>query len=76
MKSKFLSLNTKDFLKGLVVSVLTSVLTIVYTSLQTGSLTFDWKYIGTTAITTAIAYIVKNYLTNSQDEILKKEPSL
>lgn len=74
MKSAFLSLNTKDFLKGLVVSVLTSVLAIVYTSLQAGSFTIDWKAVGTAALTAALAYITKNYLTNSQDELLKKEP--
>ena len=45
MKSSFLSLSTKDFIKGLVVAVLTSVITIVYTSLQAGSLNFDFKLI-------------------------------
>lgn len=74
MKSKFLSLNAKDFLKGLVVSVLTSVLTIVYTSLQAGIFTIDWKAVGTSALTAALAYITKNYLTNSEDQLLKKEP--
>jgi hypothetical protein len=54
MKSPFLSLNVQDFLKGLLLSVLTSVITIVYTSLQAGSLSFDWKVIGTTALTTAL----------------------
>jgi GTPase Era involved in 16S rRNA processing len=73
MKSTFLSLNTTDFLKGLVIAVLTSVLTIVYTSLQTGSLVFDWKTIATTALTSAIAYISKNLLTNSKEQFLIKE---
>jgi GTPase Era involved in 16S rRNA processing len=73
MKSTFLSLNTTDFLKGLVIAVLTSVLTIVYTSLQTGSLVFDWKTIATTALTSAIAYISKNLLTNSKEKFLIKE---
>jgi uncharacterized MnhB-related membrane protein len=74
MKSAFFSLNTKDFLKGLIVSVLTSILTIVYTSVQAGSFAIDWKAVGTAALTAALAYITKNYLTNSQDELLKKEP--
>jgi GTPase Era involved in 16S rRNA processing len=73
MKSTFLSLNTTDFLKGLVVAVLTSVLTIIYTSLQTGSLVFDWKTIATTALTSAIAYVSKNLLTNSKEQFLIKE---
>ena len=65
MKSSFLSLNTKDFIKGLALTVLTSVLSIIYSSLQAGSLTIDWKFVLTTAITSALGYILKNYLTNS-----------
>jgi hypothetical protein len=66
-------LNFNDFVKGLAVAVLTSVLTIVYDVVQTGSLTFDWKHIGTAAITTAIAYLLKNLFTNSTGTLLKKE---
>lgn len=73
MKSTFLSLNTKDFIKGLVLAVLTSVLTIVYTSVQAGSLTFDLKTISTAALTSGLSYIMKNLLTNSSDQLLKKE---
>jgi hypothetical protein len=72
-QSSFLSLNTKDFIKGLLLAVLTTVITIVYNSLQAGDLTFDWKSIGTTALTTALAYIMKNLLTNSNDQFLGKE---
>jgi hypothetical protein len=74
MKSNFLSLNSKDFIKGLLVSVLTSVITIVYTSLQAGSFTFDWKAIAMAALTSALAYITKNLLTNSEDQVFKAEP--
>lgn len=73
MNSTFLNLNFNDFVKGLAVAVLTSVLTIVYDVVQTGSLTFDWKHIGTAAITTAIAYLLKNLFTNSTGTMLKKE---
>lgn len=73
MISKFLTLNQKDFIKGLLLSVLTAVVTIVYNSVQAGSLTFDWKAIGVTALTTALSYLLKNLLTNSQGEILKSE---
>ena len=74
MKSKFLSLNSQDFLRGLVVSTLSAVLTIVYQTIQTGSLTFDWKAIGTIAISSALGYIVKNLLTNSADQLMTTEP--
>jgi len=73
MQSTFLSLNSKDFLKGLVMAVLTAVISIVYTSVQAGSLEFDWKTIGLTALSSALAYIMKNLFTNSSGEMLKKE---
>ena len=73
MKSGFLSLDTKDFIKGLLLSVFTSVISIVYTSVQSGSLVFDKKTIATTALTTALGYIMKNLLTNSEDKFMKSE---
>jgi len=73
MKSTFLSLNIKDFIKGLILAVLTSVLTIVYTSVQAGSLTFDLKAIATAALTSGLSYIMKNLLTNSKEQFLIKE---
>lgn len=73
MNSPFLTLNSRDFIRGLFVAVLTAVVTFMYTSLQTGSLTFDWKAIGMAALSSALAYIMKNLLTNSNDELLKSE---
>lgn len=73
MNSTLLSLNNKDFIKGLLVAVLSSVITILYNTIQTGSLTFDWKAIGTMALTSALGYILKNLLTNSTGEFLKKD---
>ena len=73
MKSTLFSLNTKDFVKGLFVAVFTSVITIAYTSVQAGSLEFDGKTIATTALTSALAYIMKNFVTNSNDQLLKKD---
>ena len=75
MKSNFFSLNLFDILKGLVVSVIATVLTAILNLLQTGADLFslDWKSILTIAITSGIAYIVKNLLTNNKDEILSKD---
>jgi hypothetical protein len=73
MNSTFLNLNSSDFIKGLVVAVITAVITIIHTTLETGSLAFDWKLIGTTALTSAVAYIMKNLFTNSTGKLLKKE---
>lgn len=64
--SKQFTLNGRDILKGLLVAIITPVLTIIINSLQQGTLTFDWKAIGITALTAAIAYLVKNFLTPSE----------
>lgn len=73
MKSSIFTLNKADFLKGLIIAVLTAVITVAYNTVQTGTLSFDWKAISTAATSAALAYIMKNLLTNSEDEFLKKE---
>ena len=73
MQSTFLNLNTNDFIKGLVMAVLSTVITIVYQTVEAGSLTFDWKAIGTMALTSALAYIMKNLFTNSTGKLFGKE---
>ena len=73
MNSTFLNLNANDFLKGLIMAVLSTVITIVYQTVEAGSLTFDWKAIGTMALTTALAYIMKNLFTNSTGKLFGKE---
>ena len=71
--STFLNLNVQDLVKGLIVTMLTSVLTIAYNTVSAGSLTFDWKAIGLTALTSGLAYLMKNLLTNSEGEFLGTE---
>jgi hypothetical protein len=73
MNSTFLNLNSTDFLKGLVMAVLSTVITVVYQTVEAGSLVFDWKAIGTMALTTALAYIMKNLFTNSTGKLFGKE---
>ena len=73
MNSSFLTLNSSDFLKGLIMAVLSSVITVIYQTVEAESLIFDWKAIGTMALTTALAYIVKNLFTNSTGKFLGKE---
>jgi hypothetical protein len=60
------SLNTNDLLKGLLLAVLTPVITILIDTLNQGSLTFDWKHIGVTALSALLAYLVKNFLAPAQ----------
>jgi hypothetical protein len=73
MNSTFLNLNTSDFLKGLIMAVLSTVITVVYQTVEAGLLTFDWKAIGTMALTTALAYIMKNLFTNSTGKLFAAE---
>ncbi len=60
------SLDSKDFLKGLLLAVITPVLTTIIASLEAGVITFNWKAIGITAVTTMLAYIMKNFFTPAQ----------
>lgn len=73
MNSPFLNIDFNDLGKGLILAVLTSVMTVIYTTVQTGSLSFDWKLIATTAITAALGYLMKNLLTNSKGQTFTKE---
>jgi hypothetical protein len=59
-------LDINDFAKGLAVAVISAVLTIVMQSLQAGSFNFDWKNIGIVAATSAGAYLLKNFGTQTQ----------
>jgi hypothetical protein len=74
-KSKFLNLNARDFLKGLLVAVLTALLTGVYQLLQMGG-DLSWLTLKPVVMASAAAglsYLIKNLLSNSQDEFAKTE---
>jgi hypothetical protein len=73
MNSSIFTLNSNDFIKGLIIAVLTSVVTIVYQTVSTGSLAIDWKAIATVALSSALGYIMKNLLTNSEGKFLAAE---
>ena len=75
IQSKLWSLVPKDFLNGLFIAVLGAVLAVVTQTLQAGTLTFDYKAIGTTAAIAALSYISNKFVTNSQGEVLKSEPT-
>ena len=70
--SGFLSLNTKDFIKGLIVAVVSALIAGVLQLLQAGPFTFDWatfQPIVLTAVSAGLAYLSKNLFTNSGGEI-------
>lgn len=62
-QSNFLSLNWRDFLRGLAMAVLTPAVLIIQQSLEAGNLVFNWKSIGMAAVAGGVAYLVKNILT-------------
>lgn len=73
--SGFLSLGLKDLFKGMIVSILTVVLTGLIASLETGTLpsVHTLKALAITGAGAGLAYLLKNWLTNSNDQLLKKE---
>ncbi|HPJ68337.1 MAG TPA: hypothetical protein PLQ82_05200 [Desulfobacteraceae bacterium] len=76
MKSKFLTLDWKDFSRGLMIAFLTAVLTGVINILDTGSV-FTWvtlKPVLIAGISAALSYLLKCLATNSQDQMFKREP--
>ena len=78
MKSKFLTLNWKDFSRGLLIAFLTAVLTGVINILDTGAV-FTWvtiKPVLIAGVSAALSYLLKCLMTNSQDQMFKREPSL
>lgn len=66
VSSKQFSLNWKDALKGLVIAVVVSVLTVVQTSIESGNFHFDWMLIGKTASIATLAYLGKNFIQPAQ----------
>lgn len=74
----FLDLNWKDAGKAVLMAFITAAVTALYTALQSGmipSTWAQWKTILIVGVTSALAYLVKNFLTNSNDQFLKKDPT-
>jgi hypothetical protein len=67
------SLAWKDVIKGLYMAVILPVLITIQTSLANGELVLDWKKIGITAVVGFIGYLIKNFFTNNNDELLTKD---
>ena len=77
MKSKFLNLHWKDIFKGFLMAFIGAFLTALYTALEAGEIPTTWDQWKSTILVGAgagIAYLLKNFFTNSNDEVLKTEP--
>lgn len=75
MKSKFLNLDIKDAINGFVVAFLSAALTGLMATLDSGALptVAELKSAGVIGLTAGLSYLLKNILTNSNGELLKKE---
>lgn len=75
MKSKFLTLSTSDLLKGLLVTIITALLTGFYELIQAGG-DFNWLDLEPVILATigaGIAYLLKNLFSNSAGQFAKNE---
>ena len=75
-KSSLLSLNWKDLLKGAVLAFIVAILTGAMQLFQAGPVEWTfifWQPTIYAGITALIGYLLKNLLTNSQDQLLKPE---
>jgi hypothetical protein len=74
--AKFGTLIFSDFVKAAFTAVLTAILTALVPILQKGEFptSAQLKTIALAGLAAGLAYIIKNLLTNSKDELLKMEP--
>lgn len=73
--SKFFTLSTRDLIKGAVVAVLTGIMTFLVEQLKADT-AIDLlllKQVGISGLIAFLAYLIKNLVTNSNDEILKPD---
>ena len=59
-----------DWLRGLLVAVLTTPITIILESVNKGSLVINWKTVLAAAVAGGLGYILKNLLTGEQGKLL------
>lgn len=73
-RSGFLKLKGRDFWKGLVVAVLTAGINSLYQvfSEATTFSTINWQLVAITSVTALIGYLLKNFFTNENGQLLKK----
>jgi len=76
MKSNFLTLNTRDFIKGLIIVIICSFITGFYQLIANGG-TINWitlKPVVIAAVGAGVSYLTKNLLTNSKGNFMEGEP--
>lgn len=77
MKSKFLRLNSRDFINGIIITVICTFITGIYQLFASGG-NINWltiKPVLIAAIGSGLSYLTKNLLSNSKGDFLKSEPA-
>ena len=64
--SSLFTLDFVDLAKGLLVAVGGAVIAAIETSVQAGTLSFNWKTIGSVALASGLSYLAKNFFTPAQ----------
>lgn len=75
-RSSLFRLNVRDFLKGLLLAILSAVVTFLYEVFQTGAPVFDgefFKAMAIVAVTTVLAYLSKNLFENNNGDFAKPD---
>jgi hypothetical protein len=76
MRSNFLSLNARDFIRGLIVVIICTFVTGLYQLLANGG-AVNWltvKPVVIAAFGSAVSYLTTNLLTNSKGDFMTGEP--
>lgn len=76
MRSKYLRLNRRDFIKGLIVTVICAFITGLYQLIASGG-ELNWitlKPVIIAAVGAGVSYLTKNLLTNSEGNFISSEP--
>ena len=74
-RSNFLNLNWRDLLKGLLLAILSAVITFVYGAVQAGTALNGefFRAMAVVAVTTLLAYLSKNLFENSNGDLTKEK---
>lgn len=75
MNSEFFKLNKGDFIRGLVVVVISAIITVLQQMLTAHGLdvqSYDWKLILDVALSSGGAYLMKNLLSTDTGKVFGK----
>jgi membrane protein implicated in regulation of membrane protease activity len=66
-QSKLFSLNIYDFLKGLIVAVLTPIIVFAQGYFANGTLDIEWQALMAVGFSGLLAYLIKNFFSDAPE---------